>query len=50
MVAGDIPSYQKPVKAAHLPVLLHLALVLIIGIFMPDFLNTWFHTAVELLK
>lgn len=50
MVSGEIPSYQRPVKATHLPVLLHLALVLIIGIYMPDFLNTWFHTAVELLK
>ncbi|RJQ50684.1 MAG: hydrogenase 4 subunit F [Nitrospiraceae bacterium] len=50
MVAGDVPSYQKPMKAAHIPVLLHMALVLVIGIYMPDFLNKWFHTAVELLK
>jgi len=50
MVSGDVPSYQKPVKAAHLPVILHLVLVLIIGVYMPDFLNAWFHTAVELLK
>jgi hydrogenase-4 component F len=50
MVAGDVPSYQKPMKAAHLPVILHMALVLVIGIYMPDFLNQWFHRAVELLK
>ncbi|MBI5741981.1 MAG: hydrogenase 4 subunit F [Nitrospirae bacterium] len=50
MVAGDVPSYQKPMKAAHVPVLLHMALVLVLGIYMPDFLNKWFHTAVELLK
>jgi hydrogenase-4 component F len=50
MVAGDVPSYQKPMKVAHLPVILHLVLVLVIGLYMPDFLNSWFHTAVELLK
>jgi hydrogenase-4 component F len=50
MVSGDVPSYQKPMKVAHVPVLLHLGLVLLIGIYMPAFLNQWFHTAVELLK
>ena len=50
MVAGDVPSYQKPMKVAHLPVVLHLVLVLLIGLYMPDFLNAWFHNAVELLK
>jgi len=50
MVAGEVPSYQKPMTVAHLPVLLHMALVLFIGLYMPDFLNQWFHTAMELLK
>jgi len=50
MVSGDKPSYQKPLKAAHLPVILHMLLVLVLGVYMPDFLNKWFHTAVELLK
>jgi len=50
MVSGDVPLNQKPIKVAHLPVVLHLILVLILGIYMPDFLNNWFHTAVELLK
>ena len=50
MVAGEVPSYQKPMKVAHLPVLLHMAIVLIVGLYLPDFLNRWFHTAVELLK
>jgi hydrogenase-4 component F len=36
--------------AAHVPVMLHMALVLMIGLYIPDFLNQWFHTAVELLK
>jgi hydrogenase-4 component F len=50
MVSGDMPSYQKQVKAAHVPVLVHMALVLLIGLYMPDFLNQWFHKAVEILK
>ncbi|MEJ2031974.1 MAG: hydrogenase 4 subunit F [Deltaproteobacteria bacterium] len=50
MVAGDVPSSQQPVAAAHIPVLLHTALVLAIGIYLPAFLNQWFHTTVELLK
>jgi len=37
-------------RVAHVPVLLHMALVLLIGLHMPDFLNRWFHTAVELLR
>lgn len=50
MVSGELPSYQKTATAAHVPVILHVALVLIIGIYLPDFLNQWFHTAVDLLK
>lgn len=50
MVSGDAPSYQKVMKAAHMPVILHMVLVLVLGVYMPDFLNKWFHTAVELLK
>src|SRR3990167_2585704 len=50
MVAGIIPANQHPLKAAHIPVILHMALVLIIGLYMPSFLAEWFHTAVELLK
>ena len=50
MVAGIIPANQHPLKAAHIPVILHMVLVLIIGLYMPDFLSQWFHTAVELLK
>ncbi len=50
MVAGEVPSHQQPMKAAHVPVLLHMALVLVIGLYLPDFLNRWFHTTVELLK
>ncbi len=50
MVAGEVPEYQKPLKAAHVPVILHMALVLLIGLKMPDFLNKWFELAAGLLK
>jgi hydrogenase-4 component F len=50
MVSGDVPAHQRPLNAAHVPVILHMVLVFILGIYLPDFLNQWFHTAVELLK
>jgi len=50
MVAGEVPANQRPLKVAHLPVLFHMGLVLLIGLYLPDFLSRWFHTAVELLK
>lgn len=50
MVSGEVPSYQRPMKVAHLPVLLHMAFVLTIGVYLPDFLSRWFHTTVDLLK
>ncbi|MBI3378697.1 MAG: hydrogenase 4 subunit F [Nitrospirae bacterium] len=50
MVAGEIPPYQKSMKVAHLPMLLHMAIVLAVGLYMPGFLNQWFHKAVQILK
>lgn len=50
MVAGLIPAGQKPLAAANIPVFLHLALVLLLGIYLPGFLANWFHLAVEILK
>ena len=50
MIAGEVPENQSPIKAAHIPVILHMALVFVIGLYMPDFLAKWFNTAVELLK
>ncbi len=50
MVSGHIPSWQHPLKASHIPVILHMVLILVIGLYMPDFLSRWFHMAVELLK
>ncbi|MBI3399192.1 MAG: hydrogenase 4 subunit F, partial [Deltaproteobacteria bacterium] len=50
MIAGEIPANQQFLKAAHVPVVLHMILVLIIGLYMPNFLAEWFHTAAGLLK
>lgn len=50
MVAGERPSYQHLINVAHVPVVLHMVLVLVIGLYMPNFLSRWFHMAVELLK
>ena len=50
MVTGIVPPWQTPLRAAHLPVILHLLLVLILGLYLPPFLSDWFHTAVGLLK
>jgi hydrogenase-4 component F len=50
MVSGEVPANQHSMKVANIPVMLHMTLVLIIGLYIPDFLNQWFHTAVELLK
>jgi hydrogenase-4 component F len=50
MVSGAVPSWQRPVTASHVPVLLHLALVIAVGLYLPPFLNDWFVTAAGLLK
>lgn len=50
MVAGLVPDWQRPLAAANIPVLLHIALVLLLGIYLPGFLANWFQAAVGLLK
>jgi hydrogenase-4 component F len=50
MVAGPVPPYQRLIKAAHVPVILHMLVVLVLGLYMPKFLAGWFTTAVGLLK
>ncbi len=50
MVTGEVPANQHFLKVAHLPVLLHMAFVMVLGLYLPDFLNRWFHTAAELLR
>jgi hydrogenase-4 component F len=50
MVSGGIPDYQLHLKAAHVPVILHLIVVLVLGLYMPKFLAEWFQNAVMILK
>lgn len=50
MVAGDVLSGFPPLKVANVPVMLHMAFVLVLGLYLPDFLSRWFHSAVELLR
>lgn len=50
MVSGSIPDYQRPIRAAHLPVIIHMVLVLLLGLYLPSFLSGWFHSAYEVLK
>jgi hydrogenase-4 component F len=50
MVAGEVPPWQTPVTAAHVPVILHLVLVFALGLYLPVFLSDWFVTAAGLLK
>jgi hydrogenase-4 component F len=49
MVYGVAPEGQKPVQANMLPVMLHLALVLWLGLSIPGFLAVWLDRATELI-
>jgi hydrogenase-4 component F len=49
MVFGNPIVSHKEINVSHLPVLLHMGLVLGIGLYLPPFLNDWFHTAVTIL-
>jgi hydrogenase-4 component F len=49
MVYGVAPAGQTPVKANMLPVLLHLALVLWLGLAIPGLLAHWLDSATELI-
>ncbi len=49
MVYGTAPAGQTPVKANMLPVLLHLALVLWLGLAIPGLLAHWLDSATELI-
>ena len=37
MVTGLVPSWQTPLRAAHVPVVLHMTLVLLLGLICPGF-------------
>jgi hydrogenase-4 component F len=50
MVYGDIPQGQVAVRANMLPVAIHLALVLWLGLAIPGFLARWFDQATLLIS
>ena len=50
MVFGEPPPGQKPVEANMLPVALHFALVLWLGLAIPAFLSGWFEQATVLIS
>jgi hydrogenase-4 component F len=50
MVYGSKPKDQNPIKANLWPVIIHLALVLWLGLAIPDFLANWFSQATLLIS
>jgi hydrogenase-4 component F len=50
MVYGEPPEGQVPVRANMLPVMVHLALVLWLGLSIPSFLARWFEQATVLIS
>lgn len=49
MAFGDPPPQARPVKVNMLPVYVHLALALVLGLAIPDFLADWYQTAAAFL-
>lgn len=49
MVFGAAPDNLKPLHASYTPVVLHMVLVLLIGLYLPVFLSQWLHLAARLL-
>jgi hydrogenase-4 component F len=50
IVFGPPQGPQGPVKASFVPLALHLALVLIAGLWLPGAVVGWFHAVAELLR
>ena len=50
IVYGEKPDGQLPIKANLWPVMIHLALVLWLGLAIPDFLANWFSQATLLIS
>ena len=50
IVYGEQPEGQLPIKANLWPVMIHLALVLWLGLAIPDFLANWFSQATLLIS
>ncbi|HJU23805.1 MAG TPA: hydrogenase 4 subunit F [Casimicrobiaceae bacterium] len=49
MVFGETTAARLPVRPAMLPVFMHLALVLMLGLWIPPFLADWYRTAARLI-
>jgi len=49
MVFGDTTAKRLPVRPAMLPVFAHLALVLMLGLWIPPFLAAWYRDAARLI-
>jgi hydrogenase-4 component F len=49
LILGKPTEPAHRVEASMVPVVLHLALVLIAGIYLPPLIVGWFHRAAELL-
>ena len=50
MVFGPVPDYQHGHRVSHTPVILHIVVVLVLGLYLPVFLSQWLHDAVRLLR
>ena len=49
MVFGDTSVKPLPHSPALLPVFVHLGLALMLGLYIPPYLNTWYHQAAAML-
>ena len=49
MVFGETNLRRLPHSPALLPVFVHLGLVLMLGVFIPPFLATWYSAAARLI-
>jgi hydrogenase-4 component F len=50
LLFGEPTEPAHKVKASSIPLIVHMILVLIAGIYLPPTLSAWFHQAAELLK
>jgi hydrogenase-4 component F len=49
MVFGETTAKRLPVRPAMVPVFVHLALVLLLGLWIPPFLANWYRQAAQLI-
>jgi hydrogenase-4 component F len=49
MVFGDTTAARLPQRPAMIPVFVHLAIVLMLGLWIPPFLADWYRQAAKLI-